>query len=64
MTEQQRQQAFVEWLRQGEERFGATVRITQPITQLPNGGFAYTPPALEVALIEHWQPPTDESEKK
>lgn len=64
MTPEQRKQNFVAWMQQGEAMFGATVTISQTITPMPNGGFAYTPPVLTIATIEGWEPPAPPEEGK
>lgn len=57
LTPQERQQAFADWLAEGEHKFGATVVIRNPITPLDDdGSFAYTPPVIRIALIEGWTP--------
>lgn len=57
MTPPERQQAFADWLAEGEKRFGATVVIKNPITAIDDeGSFTYIPPKIRIALIEGWEP--------
>lgn len=57
MTPQERQQAFADWLTEGEKKFGATIIVKSPITIIDeDGSFAYTPPKIKIALIEGWTP--------
>lgn len=63
MTEQERLKGFTDWMQRGEQLFGATVSISQTITPMPNGGFAYTPPVLVVGVIKDWQPPAPQEDK-
>lgn len=55
-NEQQRVEMFLEVLEQASVKYGVRLGISDTLTNLPKGGFMYTPPEIIPMLVKDWTP--------
>lgn len=56
---QERVDLFLQVLEDASRQFGVKLGISDTITNLPNGGFNYTPPTIIPILVKDWIAPKE-----